>query len=817
MDPAINHPVDSSLLFNQLIQNDEKKLNDEREKIISKLQELSTKELSSIIQQATKGKDERGKLGIRRTVQAKRCQIIFDLANPILNAKVNYNKNIIGSLCKDLEKEGEIPIHLLIIKGLQDKSGVLSKDEEDLIQKLNKPVQKTPQEQKVYLILSKIREHLDINEFVLASPFPVESFYKYLENKQIPIDKIKDFKPLAFGFLNHLERNAGSLDRETLINIIDQTVIFMTREELSQDLITLIADAEVPGPSQRAKEIHADAPEKNLNSNQNALSRDVAAPLKVDVLPTNIPVVDPKFISLSSNIFHVGSPDDHVQIEIVAARRKGSEKPSPPKVIGEDFVILTSVRINVNNCEIDVPFTAVLDGGGGHALAQYGHEVLPMRFEEELQFLVDLSGRLTPKLISIAMARAEKHLFENDYYKGQLVRGTAYTEHLFSKHQKLQALVQLDNDTQKNWEKFKQCLSSSPVIKLSLNPMDIYELTNGNFPPTFSLPAIAPKTVNTQGQKLSTDETDWIETNYSQLEEAASLESLQFTPQTKELHLDDKNKNTFSELVRTHKDNGAKVTYYIDETECDLPKALSTNPKKHNIKAHIEHLQFQADKFSKDELIAHYSKLRNDGITIDRIVGQRKLILTEDRPLDRKQMISYIDQLKADKFFEFPVGKDKESSRVYDLTQLDDAKEVQKLYELYRGDYKASRSGITVQSNLNGYMVLDGKVVCVNFNRGDAFCYYSGDLEQDWTPVSEVTTEQKRTGSIQQMNEGGIIIQTCDGHREKLTHNQMRSWDLAYKEHPPESLENYVVDTTQASIAFGGGDDISILGARILR
>ena len=55
-----------------------------------------------------------------------------------------------------------------------------------------------------------------------------------------------------------------------------------------------------------------------------------------------------------------------------------------------------------------------------------------------------------------------KKLFENEVYPdGSLVRGTGYTEYLYSKHKKLQEKTGLSEDVQTNWSLFNRIVDKS--------------------------------------------------------------------------------------------------------------------------------------------------------------------------------------------------------------------------------------------------------------------------------------------------------------------------------------------------------------------
>lgn len=115
-------------------------------------------------------------------------------------------------------------------------------------------------------------------------------------------------------------------------------------------------------------------------------------------------VDDPTEICISHPLTLVGGTADRpFEVTAVAALRKGSAQPPTPKAMGEDawlagaatVLLPTSVEDGVRGKrqqEVQVPMVAVLDGGGGHQLAQYGRVHLLSAFQEALADICAVTG-----------------------------------------------------------------------------------------------------------------------------------------------------------------------------------------------------------------------------------------------------------------------------------------------------------------------------------------------------------------------------------------------------------------------------------------
>ena len=132
-------------------------------------------------------------------------------------------------------------------------------------------------------------------------------------------------------------------------------------------------------------------------------------------------VVDPSLICVQDTITLVGGTEDNAfRIGAAAALRKGPAKPPTPKAMGEDAYVIACVNVtpSPHSKPVSVPIVAVLDGGGGHQLAQYGQEHLAATFERELQLVCDRCGRLDSHTLLEAMRRADHLLFNRDDIMG---------------------------------------------------------------------------------------------------------------------------------------------------------------------------------------------------------------------------------------------------------------------------------------------------------------------------------------------------------------------------------------------------------------
>jgi hypothetical protein len=130
-------------------------------------------------------------------------------------------------------------------------------------------------------------------------------------------------------------------------------------------------------------------------------------------------VDDAGVLCLSEPVTLTGGTDGKRRFRVVvsAALRKGDAKPPTPKAMGEDAHVFGCVDVRVGDSiekNIRVPFVAVMDGGGGHQLAQYGQAHLIRAFGELLQDVCDEHGAVDGYALFEAMRRADHQLFNRD-------------------------------------------------------------------------------------------------------------------------------------------------------------------------------------------------------------------------------------------------------------------------------------------------------------------------------------------------------------------------------------------------------------------
>jgi hypothetical protein len=130
-------------------------------------------------------------------------------------------------------------------------------------------------------------------------------------------------------------------------------------------------------------------------------------------------VDDAGVLCVSEPVTLTGGTDGkrHFRVVVSAALRKGDAKPPTPKAMGEDAHVFGCVDVRVGDSiekNIRVPFVAVMDGGGGHQLAQYGQAHLTRAFGESLQRVCDEHGAVDGYALFEAMRRADHQLFNRD-------------------------------------------------------------------------------------------------------------------------------------------------------------------------------------------------------------------------------------------------------------------------------------------------------------------------------------------------------------------------------------------------------------------
>ncbi|MCB1136664.1 MAG: hypothetical protein KDK78_10375, partial [Chlamydiia bacterium] len=209
------------------------------------------------------------------------------------------------------------------------------------------------------------------------------------------------------------------------------------------------------------------------------------------------------------------------------------------------------------------------------------------------------------------------------------------------------------------------------------------------------------------------------------------------------------------------------------------------------------------------QLRANHARIQEElGVSRDQFMGAAQNSFGKEWhhcPLEIHQIIMS-GEFKAELKTAYDIG-----GRVYDLEKQEDAFRLQELYELAASTVEK----IECQANMNAYLVDDrGEVICVDVNRGDSISFYtgSGSGDDEWLALSEVRPPFDQTVSSHRVGEG-LVVSSCDGHREKLSHQQLAKWD---GEHFGGSARDYAVNTSQASAQFGGGDDVTIIAARLL-
>lgn len=109
-----------------------------------------------------------------------------------------------------------------------------------------------------------------------------------------------------------------------------------------------------------------------------------------------------------------GDSNESFKLDAAVAMIKGYGISPPPKAMGEDSFVLDTVVIALNGVEHQIPIMATMDGGGGHALAQFGQEKLKDEFEGQLNTLVQTKP-LNADTIATAMELTDEALFGRRY------------------------------------------------------------------------------------------------------------------------------------------------------------------------------------------------------------------------------------------------------------------------------------------------------------------------------------------------------------------------------------------------------------------
>lgn len=160
--------------------------------------------------------------------------------------------------------------------------------------------------------------------------------------------------------------------------------------------------------------------------------------------------------------------------------------------------------------------------------------------------------------------------------------------------------------------------------------------------------------------------------------------------------------------------------------------------------------------------------------------------------------------------------------RTFDLADPTAAAELQSLFELATGTVIR----MEVQLVMSCFHALDeGHVGVTTYNRGDCQAIatdgVTGLLTSLSTPVSGLATNCSHAV----LPRGSRVTAGCDGHFEKLSLEDHEAFDRAVSAVVDTTMccaaeagatERYVERLVQASVWIGGGDDITIVSARLL-
>lgn len=159
------------------------------------------------------------------------------------------------------------------------------------------------------------------------------------------------------------------------------------------------------------------------------------------------------------------------ELDVAVAMRKGSGAVPSPKAMGEDFFVMDVVNVQFKDKNYDIPLLAVMDGGGGHILAQTGREKMVSIFKAQLQRLMNNYGKLDASVVVTALSLTHQELFAKSDNEGHFTfPGLGYRQ-LRENHQKL------ENETGLRPQDFKAIFQR---LKLQMNPLEIHETAKTN-------------------------------------------------------------------------------------------------------------------------------------------------------------------------------------------------------------------------------------------------------------------------------------------------------------------------------------------------
>lgn len=197
------------------------------------------------------------------------------------------------------------------------------------------------------------------------------------------------------------------------------------------------------------------------------VSKEEPSVIKVEQVEINAleKVTDPGQIVVAEKSMTCSNGKKQFQIDTAVAMRKGPEKLTTPKAMGEDAFVIDQISLTVAGKQYEIPLMATLDGGGGHALAQYGQKHIKNTFQKHLTLFATQNGKIDAFTISAAMRATDEELFSFPDPKG-----SAYVE-LQANHDKVQTDLKISaNDLKAIVQNFK-----SDEKKLNLNPMEMHQ------------------------------------------------------------------------------------------------------------------------------------------------------------------------------------------------------------------------------------------------------------------------------------------------------------------------------------------------------